>query len=140
MAKSKDKGVRARRPAKAAGASRARSAGTPRAKRPPAQKHVLRLFVAGTTSQSTRAIIAARKLCEEQLAGSYDLEVVDVFQQPLLARADQVIAVPTLVKRLPPPLRRLVGDLSNTERVLVGLDLVAESADPGTAPGAGRGA
>jgi circadian clock protein KaiB len=136
VARSSGKETRARRPGKAAGGARPKAGPKARAKRGPVQKHVLRLFVAGTTSQSTRAIIAARKLCAEQLAGSYDLEVVDVFQQPLLARADQVVAVPTLVKRLPPPLRRLVGDLSNTERVLVGLDLVA--ADAG--PAAGRGA
>jgi len=85
---------------------------------------LLRLFVAGTTPQSTRAILEARKLCEDRLGGRFQLEVVDIYQQPTLAIDDQIIAIPTLVKRLPPPLRKLVGDLSNSDRVLVGLDLL----------------
>lgn len=84
---------------------------------------VLRLYVAGTTPQSTRAILDARHVCEEHLKGKYRLEVIDIYQRPQLARDEQIIAVPTLVRRLPPPLKKLVGDLSDIERVLVGLDL-----------------
>ena len=83
----------------------------------------LRLFVAGATPQSTRAILHARRFCEERLAGRYQLKVIDIYQRPALARQEQIVAVPTLVKKLPEPLRRLVGDLSNTERVAMGLDL-----------------
>jgi circadian clock protein KaiB len=91
----------------------------------PRQEHfILRLYVAGTTPQSTRAILNARKLTEEYLAGRFELEVIDIYQQPTLARDEQIVAVPTLVRRLPLPLRKLVGDLSNSERVLIGLDLL----------------
>lgn len=84
---------------------------------------VLRLYVAGTTAQSTRAIIQLKEICEAHLKGRYSLEVVDIYQQPALAKDEQIVAVPTLIRRLPLPLRRLIGDLSNEERVLVGLDL-----------------
>ncbi len=87
------------------------------------EKYVLRLFVSGTTPRSTRAIANIKKICEEELRGRYDLEVIDIYQQPEAANGDQVIAVPTLIKRLPTPLRRIIGDLSNTEQVLVGLGL-----------------
>jgi circadian clock protein KaiB len=90
------------------------------------EKLILRLYVAGTTPQSTRAILDARKLCEEHLGGRYQLEVIDIYQRPTLARDEQIIAVPTLVRHLPPPLRKLVGDLSNAERVLIGLDLLVQ--------------
>jgi circadian clock protein KaiB len=91
----------------------------------PGQEHfVLRLYVAGTTPQSTRAILNARKLTEGYLAGRYKLEVIDIYQMPTLARDEQIVAVPTLVRRLPLPMRKLVGDLSNSERVLIGLDLL----------------
>jgi circadian clock protein KaiB len=86
-------------------------------------KYVLRLYVTGTTPRSARSIFNLRNLCEDRLEGRYDLEVVDIYQQPELARAEQIIAAPTLIKTLPLPLRRLVGDLSDRERVLVGLDL-----------------
>ena len=90
----------------------------------PAEEHyVLRLYVTGMTPRSTEAFAAISALCEERLHGRYDLEVIDIYQHPQLAIAEQIIAVPTLVKQLPPPLRRLVGDLSNEERVLLGLDL-----------------
>jgi circadian clock protein KaiB len=85
---------------------------------------MLRLYVAGATPQSTRAILNARKLTEEYLDGRFELEVIDIYQRPTLARDDQIVAVPTLVKRFPLPLRKLVGDLSISERVLVGLDLL----------------
>jgi circadian clock protein KaiB len=81
------------------------------------------LYVAGQTVNSVRAISNLRRLCEEHLAGRYTIEVIDLVAQPELARTDQIVALPTLVRRLPPPLRKIIGDLSNTERVLVGLDV-----------------
>ncbi len=85
--------------------------------------YVLKLYVAGQSPKSVRAIANIRKICEEELHGQYDLEVIDLHQQPQLAQGDQIIAVPTLIKKLPPPLRRIIGDLSDTARVLVGLDI-----------------
>jgi circadian clock protein KaiB len=90
---------------------------------PENENYVLRLYVTGSTSRSLRAIDNLRRICEEHLKGRYDLEVVDVYQQPELAEGLQIIAAPTLIKQLPLPLRRMVGDLSDVERVLVGLDL-----------------
>lgn len=90
------------------------------------EHYVLRLYVAGTTPQSDRAISNIAKVCEEHLHGSYDLEVIDLYEHPALARGEQIIAAPTLIRKLPLPLRRLIGDLSDTERVLVGLDLLAK--------------
>jgi circadian clock protein KaiB len=87
------------------------------------RKYVLRLYVAGTSSRSARAIQNARDICEENLKGRYSLEVIDIFQQPKLAKDEQIIAVPTLLKKLPMPIRRLVGDLSNRDGLLIGLDL-----------------
>jgi circadian clock protein KaiB len=87
------------------------------------EKYLLRLYVAGMTPQSARAIANVRKICEEHLTGRYDLEVIDLYVHPNLAKGEQIIAAPTLIKRLPLPLRRIIGDLSGTERVLVGLDL-----------------
>ncbi len=86
-------------------------------------KLLLRLFVAGNTPRSTGAIQALRQLCEARLTGGYDLEVIDIYQQPALAREAQIIATPTLVKYAPTPKKVLVGDLSRTERVLSGLGL-----------------
>ena len=83
----------------------------------------LRLYVAGMTPRSARAIANAKEICEEHLKGRYDLQVIDIYQQPALAEGEQIIAVPTLLKKLPPPLRRIIGDLSDRERVLIGLDL-----------------
>jgi circadian clock protein KaiB len=91
--------------------------------KPATARYVLRLYVVGMTPKSTRAITNIKAICEEHLRGRYDLEVIDVYQQPTLARGEQILAVPALVKKLPLPLRTLVGDLSNTERVLLGLDL-----------------
>ncbi len=88
-----------------------------------ADRHVLKLYVTGMTPRSTQAIERIKAVCEERLKGRYELAVIDIYQQPVLARGDQIIATPTLIKLLPPPLRRLVGDLSNKERVLLGLDL-----------------
>jgi circadian clock protein KaiB len=90
---------------------------------PTAERYVLRLYVTGMTARSTRAVENVRTICEKHLHGRYDLEVIDIYQQPTLAKGEQIIAAPTLVKKLPLPLRRIIGDLSSTERVLVGLDL-----------------
>jgi len=87
-------------------------------------RYKLRLFITGTTARSTRAIENMRRICEENLQGRYDLEVVDVYQNPEATRELQVVATPTLVKILPEPLRRIIGDLSDEERVLAGLDLI----------------
>jgi circadian clock protein KaiB len=94
--------------------------------RPPndSGRYKLRLFITGTTARSTRAIENMRRICEENLQGRYDLEVVDVYQNPEATRELQIVATPTLVKILPEPLRRIIGDLSNEERVFAGLDLV----------------
>ncbi len=89
--------------------------------------YVLRLYLTGASERSSRAIESVKNLCEQYLKGRYDLEVIDLFQQPHRAQADQIIAVPTLIKELPPPLRRLIGDLTNTRRVMIALDLKAES-------------
>ena len=86
-------------------------------------KYLLRLYVTGTTGKSVRAIQNVRRICEQHLAGLYDLEVVDIYKNLPLAKGDQIIAAPTLIKRLPAPLRRLIGDMSDEQRVLVGLDL-----------------
>ena len=86
-------------------------------------RYVLRLYVTGMTPRSTEAFAAIKAVCEEHLQGRYDLEVIDIYQHPKLAKDEQIIAVPTLVKKLPAPLRRLIGNLSDTERVLLGLDL-----------------
>lgn len=86
-------------------------------------RYVLRLYIAGSTPGSSRAVETLKAICEEHLANRYELEVVDVYQQPVLARDEQIIAVPTLVKRLPLPIRKVLGDLSDKQRVLLGLDL-----------------
>ena len=86
-------------------------------------RFVLRLYVTGLTQRSTRAVEAVRSICETHLQGRYELEVIDIYQQPALARQEQIVAAPTLIKSLPLPLRRIIGDLSSTEKVLVGLGL-----------------
>jgi circadian clock protein KaiB len=83
----------------------------------------LRLYVAGRTERAAAALANLKKICDEYLSGRYRLEIVDLLQNPTLARGDQILAVPTLVRRLPPPMKKIIGDLSNTERVLVGLNL-----------------
>jgi circadian clock protein KaiB len=90
------------------------------------QQFVLRLYVTGMTPRSTRAISAVRKVCDEFLAGRYDLQVIDVYQQPALIRDEQIFATPTLVKKGPEPERRMIGDMSNRERLMAGLGLRAE--------------
>jgi circadian clock protein KaiB len=91
--------------------------------RPKNEHYILRLYVAGVTPRSTHAIANIKHVCEEHLQGRYELEVVDIYQQPVLAAGEQIIAAPTLIKELPLPLRRLIGDMSNEERILLGLDL-----------------
>ncbi|MDN7011450.1 circadian clock protein KaiB [Methanoculleus sp. FWC-SCC3] len=87
------------------------------------EKWILRLYVAGQTPKSLAAFANLKRICEEHLAGRYEIEVIDLLEHPQLARGDQIFAVPTLVRKLPPPLRKIIGDLSNTEKVLVGLDV-----------------
>jgi len=85
--------------------------------------YILKLYVTGTTPQSSRAIENIKKICEAHLNGRYTLEVIDIYQHPNLASGEQIIAAPTLVKKLPLPLRRIIGDMSNIDKVLIGLDL-----------------
>ena len=86
-------------------------------------KYILRLYVTGSTGRSLRAVNNLKKLCEEHFPDDYDLEVIDIYKDPEAAREAQIVAAPTLVKKLPQPIRRLVGDLSNTQKVLIGLDI-----------------
>jgi circadian clock protein KaiB len=86
----------------------------------------LKLYVAGTTPKSLQAFANLKKICEEHLAGKYSIEIVDLLKNPRLAKGDQIVAIPTLVRELPPPLKKIIGDLSDTERVLVGLNIVAK--------------
>ena len=88
------------------------------------ERYILKLYVAGMTSRSARAVENVRAFCQKHLEGRYDLQVIDVYQQPALAKSEQLIAAPTLIKKLPLALRRLIGDMSNEERILVGLDVV----------------
>ena len=90
---------------------------------PAAPAYSLRLYVAGQTPKSVLAVRNLKQICEEHLQGRYEIEMIDLLQNPQLARGDQILAVPTLVRRLPEPIKKIIGDLSNTERVLVGLDL-----------------
>jgi circadian clock protein KaiB len=96
-----------------------------------AAQYVLRLYVSGATPASTRAIANLRDICERRLKGSYQLEVIDIFQQPKLAEGEQIVAAPTLVKLLPPPIRRFIGDLSRLESKLLGLDIRPVEEPPG---------
>lgn len=88
-----------------------------------AETWYLRLYVAGETPRAAGALSNLKRICEEHLSGRYQIEVVDLLKNPRLAAGDQILAVPTLVRRLPPPIKKIIGDLSNQERVLVGLDL-----------------
>jgi circadian clock protein KaiB len=92
---------------------------------PAGARYVLRLYVTGMTPRSARAIKNVQAICQEYLDGRYDLDVIDIYQQPVLTRGEQIVAAPTLIKKLPLPMRRLVGDMSDRERVLLGLDLVS---------------
>ena len=89
------------------------------------ERFVLRLYIAGQTPKCMRAFTNLKRICEEHLADRYRIEIIDLLQNPQLARGDQILAVPTLVRQLPEPVKKIIGDLSNTERVLVGLDVRA---------------
>jgi circadian clock protein KaiB len=88
------------------------------------ERYVLRLYVTGMTPRSARAVENLRAICDRYLAGRYDLKVVDIYQQPLLAKGEQIVAAPTLIKSLPLPMRRIIGDMSSRQRVFLGLDLI----------------
>lgn len=88
--------------------------------------YTLRLYVAGQTPKSIQAFENLKRICDTHLSGRYKIEVIDLLKNPKLAKGDQIIAVPTLVRRLPPPIRKIIGDLSNTERVLIGLNIVTQ--------------
>jgi circadian clock protein KaiB len=90
---------------------------------PPSAKWELKLYVAGQTAKSLQAFANLKRICEEHLASEYRIEVIDLLKNPQLAKGDQILALPALVRKLPEPVRKIIGDLSNTERVLVGLDL-----------------
>jgi circadian clock protein KaiB len=83
----------------------------------------LRLYVAGTTERSTAALTNLRRICDEHLSGRYEIEIIDLLERPQLAKGEQIVAIPTLVRKLPEPVRKIIGDLSDRERVLIGLDL-----------------
>jgi circadian clock protein KaiB len=91
---------------------------------PSVERYVLRLYVTGMTARSARAVKNLQSICDEYLDGRYDLDVIDIYQQPVLTKGEQIIAAPTLIKKLPLPMRRIIGDMSNRERVLLGLDIV----------------
>jgi circadian clock protein KaiB len=93
----------------------------------PTAKCILRLYVAGATERSRKAVLRARQLCETELAGNFELEVIDVYQQPILARNGQIVATPTLVREFPLPVRRLIGNLANTAGLFVGLEMDTKS-------------
>ena len=97
----------------------------------PKAKWELKLYVAGQTPKSLQAFANLKRICEEHLAGEYHIEIVDLMKNPQLAKGDQILALPTLVRKLPEPVRKIIGDLSNTERVLVGLDLRARTSKAG---------
>jgi circadian clock protein KaiB len=101
------------------------------ARTPPFGRYILRLYVTGMTPRSARAVTNLRTICDEYLEGQYDLEVIDIYQQPVLTKGEQIIAAPTLIKKLPLPMRRIIGDMSNRERVLLGLDLVSSRQQSG---------
>jgi len=97
---------------------------------PAIDRYVLRLYVTGMAPRSVRALNNLQAICEEHLPDRYDLEVIDIYQQPALTRGEQIVAAPTLIKKLPLPMRRIIGDMSNRNRVLMGLDLPVTSASP----------
>jgi circadian clock protein KaiB len=97
-------------------------------------KYVLRLYITGMTPRSQEALRKLKKVCSEYLGDNYELEVTDIYQDPILAKGDQIIAVPTLIKKLPLPLRRLIGDFSQEEKIILGLDLKPKSTPPPHSP------
>jgi len=94
------------------------------------ERYILRLFVAGITPNSQRAIDNVQKICEAHLQGRYDLEIIDIYQQPSYAKQNQIVAAPTLIKELPLPLRKFIGDLSKTEQILAGLEIIKKPHQP----------
>jgi circadian clock protein KaiB len=118
--------VTPRQPSKKAKGASARAKKSSKQPAPPDPEFwTLRLYVAGQTAKSMAAFANLQRICEEHLHGNYSIEVVDLVENPTLAAGDQILAIPTLVRRLPPPMKKIIGDLSNTERVLVGLDIRA---------------
>ena len=113
-----------RKPSNGMKKSSAKKSPRERRKKPAASDFfILRLYIAGQTPNSIAAIANLKKICEEKLKGKYRIEVVDLLEKPQLAKGDQIIAIPTLVRRLPPPVKKIIGNLSKTESVIVGLDL-----------------
>ncbi len=104
----------------------------------PKDKYVLKLYITGMTRRSQEALRNIEKLCRDRLGSNYELEVIDIYQQPTLAKGDQIIAVPTLIKKLPLPLRRIIGDLSNEERIVLGLDFRPVNAPARKSPRAAK--
>jgi circadian clock protein KaiB len=100
-----------------------------RPRKPKPKEYLLRLYIAGTTPKSIRAVTNIKEICESNLKNRYELEVIDIYQQQVLVKGEQIIAAPTLVKKLPLPLRKFIGDMSNTDRILVGLDLKPRDKD-----------
>jgi circadian clock protein KaiB len=92
-------------------------------KRPKKEKYVLRLYVTGMTEQSKQTIQCIKKICEDYLKGNYELEVIDIYREPVLAKGDQIVATRTLIKKLPVPMRKFIGDMSEKDKILLGLDL-----------------
>ena len=97
----------------------------------PGERYILRLYVAGLTTRSSRAVNNLKDICDKYLEGRYDLDVIDIYQQPALTKGEQIVAAPTLIKKLPLPIRRIIGDMSDRDRVLLGLDLVRAADDAG---------
>lgn len=104
------------------------SRGAPKATGNPSKKCLLKLYVAGASPKSLAAFANLKRICEAHMPGEYEIEIIDLLESPQLAKGDQILAVPTLVRRLPEPIRKIIGDLSDTERVLVGLNLKAGTA------------
>ena len=94
-------------------------------------KFILKLYIVGRTANGERALANLRKICEDELKGQYQMQVIDILENPQLAEDERILATPTLIKELPPPLRRVVGDLSDTDKVLLGLDMVPAAARKG---------
>lgn len=120
---SPDRKPKSRTRARARTTATARQAAPPRTHHRSSREYLLRLYVAGQTPKSVSAFANLKRICEEHLAGRYQIEVIDLLVNPALARGDQILAVPAVVRQLPPPVKKIIGDFSNAERVLVGLDL-----------------
>ena len=116
--------AKAKKPAAASKSAAAKQSVKKPSRKDDAQFFELRLYVAGQTPKSITAFANLKKICEEHLQGKYRIEVIDLVENPKLAAGDQILAIPTLVRKLPEPVRKIIGDLSNTERVLVGLDIL----------------